>query len=241
MKLKVMVRATGLLLCAVLAWSEPARAEEDISSFIDRIVAAHGGAQALPQGTIVRQTGRTVSKMRGGAAGAFVRVFQGANKLRVDITFPGAEPETRVLDGRHGWRQGVESPAPMRAAMQLQAARLALPLLLLEKKDQVMDRGTATGHNGERLRALELPLSPHLVLFVWADQDSGRILASRGIIDLGGAKTMEFATIYGDFQTWEGRLFAGREEQFAMGRNIGYTLIETVEFLDTVAPGTFRP
>lgn len=232
---------TVLFFCAALAWSGSVMAAEDVSAFVDRIVTAYGGAASLSQGGVVRQSGHTVSMMRGGATGDLVRLFQPPDKLRVEIVYPDEEPEVRVLDGERGWNKGVEVTAPMHGAMRLQAARMALPLILLDEKAKVMDKGMAKGPNDEDLRVLELPLGRHLVLFVGADPASGRILVSRGQLYLGDGTAMEFATTYSRFETRNGRLFAAKEEQFAMGVYTGFNLIENVEFVDVVGPETFQP
>lgn len=236
-----MPRSAFLVICWIAAWSPAASAAEDLGSFLDRVVTAYGGEAALTKPGVVRQTGHTVSEMRGGASGKLVRMFQSPNKLRVEISYPGEDPEVRLLDGSHGWNKGEEATAPMRGAMQLQAARLALPLVLLEKKATVMDQGASTGPDGQSLRILELPLGPHSVLFVAVDVASGRILASRGILNFGGGASMEFATRYREYRHWQGRLYAGKEEQYAMGRYTGYTVIDDMEILDSVGPGAFRP
>jgi hypothetical protein len=220
----------------------PARAGEAVPAFVDRIVEAYGGAAALSDPAAVRQSGHTVSTMRGGETGALMRVFQGSDKLRVEIGYPGEAPEVRVLDGRKGWTKGAEATGPMTGAMQLQAARMALPQILLEHKARVMDQGMTKGPDGTDVRVLELPLSPHAVLFVGADEASGLIHFSSGVIKFGGGQDMEFATVYSsDFKEWNGRLFAGREEQYAMGQHTGYNVIEAVELLESVGAETFRP
>ncbi|MDH3476567.1 MAG: hypothetical protein OEM59_23045, partial [Rhodospirillales bacterium] len=166
---------------------------------------------------------------------------QGSDKLRVEIGYPGEAPEVRVLDGRRGWTKGVEATGPMTGAMQLQAARMALPRILLEHKARVMDQGMTKGPDGADIRVLELPLSPHTVLFVGADKATGLIHFSSGVMKFGGGQGMEFATIYSDFKDWNGRLFAGREEQYAMGQHTGYNVIDKVELLESVGAETFRP
>jgi hypothetical protein len=236
-----MSRKLLTLLVPLILLAPPARAGEALSVFVDRIIEAYGGVTVLSDPAAVRQSGHTVSARRGGATGALMRVFQGAAKLRVEIGYPGEAPEIRVLDGRRGWTKGAEASVPMTAAMQLQAARMALPQILLEHKPRVMDQGMTKGPDGAPIRVLELPLSPHTVLFVGADETTGLIHFSSGMMKFGGGKGMEFATVYSDFKEWNGRLFAGREEQYAMGQHTGYNVIEKVELLDSAGAETFQP
>lgn len=55
----------------------------------------------------------------------------------------------------------------------------------------------------------------------------------------GGGQGIEFARVYSDFKEWNGRLFAGREEQYARGCHTGYSVNDKVEFLDPAGPETF--
>jgi hypothetical protein len=236
-----MFRGLSTVLLLLLLPALPTQAGEAVPAFVDRIVEAYGGAAALSDPSAVRQRGHTVSNMRGGETGALMRVFQGSDKLRVEIGYPGEAPEVRVLDGRQGWTKGAEATGPMTGAMQLQAARMALPQILLEHKARVMDQGMTKGPDGTDVRVLELPLGPHRVLFVGADEATGLIHFSSGLMKFGGGQSMEFATVYSDFKDWNGRLFAGREEQYAMGRHTGYNVIEAVELLESVGAETFRP
>jgi hypothetical protein len=216
-------------------------AAESVEDFVDRVVAAYGGEAVLSRAGTVRQTGWTVSLKRGGATAAVTRLFQRPDKLRVEIAFPGERVEVRILDGPRGWRRGAKISGPMHGAMLLQAARIALPLLLLEERAKLEDLGTESGPGGAVLRILRLPLQADLALIVAIEVETGHIVHSRGIISAGDRPVMEFATTYADFRSWNGILVAGREEQYAMGRHVGHTLIEKVEILDSVNPEEFRP
>ena len=235
-----MTRTLAAALAVLLLLPIPAGAGEAVPAFVDRIVEAYGGAAAISDPAALRQSGQAVSTSRHGKPGAFIRVLQGSDKLRVEIAYPGEATEVRVLDGKKGWTKGTEATGPMAAAMRLQAARVALPGILLENKAQVMDQGMTKGPDGTDVRVLELPLGPHSVLFVGVDEATGLIHFSSGVMVFGGQR-MDFATVYSDFKEWNGRLFAAREEQYAMGQHTGYNLIDKVELLDSVGPETFKP
>jgi hypothetical protein len=224
------------LVCLPTAGS----AAESVEVFVDRIVAAYGGEAVLSRAGAVRQTGWTVSLKRGATA-ATTRVFQRPDKLRITIAFPGERVEVRILNGPRAWRRNAEVSGPLHGAMLLQAARLALPLILLEERAKLKDLGAEIGPDGGQFRVLELRLRTDLTLFVVVDVETGRIRHSRGVISAGDRPVMKFATTYADFRSWNGILVAGREEQYAMGRHVGHTLIEKVEILDSVNPEDFRP
>jgi hypothetical protein len=52
---------------------------------------------------------------------------------------------------------------------------------------------------------------------------------------------MEFGTVYADFRTQDGRLYAAEEHHYAAGQSTGYTNIERIEFLDTLPESLYVP
>ena len=214
--------------------------EEPVPILIDRVATAYGGHAALERSRRLRQTGRTISAAAGAGDGRMRRVFEYPDRLAVEIAGPGEVIERRVLNGALGWRNGVETAGPLRDAMALQAARLALPLLLIDRAAEVVDLGTAYDVDPAGIRTLGLALGDGLALFVEIDRDSARINHTRGLLRRGGM-AMEFSTDYGDFRVRDGLLVAGREELRAMGQPAGVTLIDEVDLLDSVASDAFRP
>lgn len=229
-----------MLVCLIVV-PVSGSAAENLEVFVDRVIAVYGGKEALSRARTVRQTGQTVSLTRGGVTATLTRVFQRPDKLRVEIAFPGEQVEVRILNGTRGWRRNSEISGPMYNAMLLQAARIALPLLLVEKMANLKDLGTEAGPGGALFRVLQLPLRSDLALFVLIDVETGRIRHSRGSLYADERPIMEFATTYADFRSWNGILVAGREEQYAMGRHVGHTLIEKVEILASMTPEYFHP
>ncbi len=237
-----MVNASRLLL-AVLILASPGfaqAAEDEVAELVDHVIDAYGGEAALDAAQSFRQSGETVSFLRGGAKGRIVRTFQAPDRLRVEIVYPGEAPEMRVLDGDRGWQQGQEAPPALVDAMRLQAARLALPLLLRDAGRQVKDLGTTSAQDGRSVRSLGLALAGGLALFVDIEVPGYRILSSRGLMRRAGT-AMEFGAVYHDFRRLSGVLVPGREEQHAMGQHIGYTVIEKNEILHDLDPASFRP
>jgi len=182
------------------------------NDLVDKIVNTYGGAAAWEKVESFHQTGSVVSKMRPDK-GDLDRVWRGADKLRVRIAYP-SHTEVRDVDGDHGTSNGEAAKGMMLDAMRLQAARLALPLLLVQKRSalKVVD----ANH-------IEVPLDGGMTLNVEADS-TGRILKT-----VGKATGIEFSTTYSDFRTVDGRLFAFREENTAQGMPTGVNEIDKVE------------
>lgn len=224
-----------------LAYAIPAAvASDDTDRLVARTVKAYGGESALRNAPAVRQTGQVTSMMRGGAAGTIIREFERPNRLRVVIRY-GSETEDRVYDGKTGWRQGKVVTGPPLDAMVLQAARMDLPLILLDRKRDLIDRGPTT-FEGMEVRTLELPLGSGLSLSVDIDPASGRIVRSAGRGgSQGGGVPLEFVTRYSDYRMAGGLLHSFREGNFANGFVTGETTLATVELLETFPKETFRP
>ena len=231
--------ATGLFcLCAVL--SAVARGGGDLDELIATTVKAYGGAERLRNASAVRETGKVAARMRGGMEGELVREFERPDRLRVVIRY-GTGTEVRVYDGKTGWREGRVVTGPPLDAMVLQAARLALPLILLDRKAEIVDRGSRNV-DGMELRTLDLPLGNGLNLTVGIDPGSGRIVLSSGTGGPGAdGRPLEFVTRYGDFRIVDNVLHAFREENYAGGFPTGETTLHRVEHLESFPGGTFRP
>ena len=232
---------TVLFLSIVLAalLPRPASAEDSLDAVIARTIHVYGGEAALRQVVALRQTGQITSRMRGGV-GDTVREFERPDKLRV-VTRYGTDTESRIVDGKSGWRQGQFVAGAPLDAMVLQAARFNLPLWLLDRKAQLVDNGTKT-IEGHPVRALELPVAPGLMLTIDIDVASGMIVRTSG---RGGqmpnGAPMEFITRYTDFRVVGGILFPFHEWSYANGFVTGDSILMKIEVLKALPPATFRP
>jgi hypothetical protein len=215
-------------------WAQPAPAPRTLplEALLARCLDAYGGPPAL-RIQAVRQRGRTTSALRG--HGTVERSFVVPDRLRVETSFLGGAGEVRVLAGDRGWRNGEPVAGPGYQAMVLQAARLALPRLLIEGRGQLVDRGVV--ERGESsLRLLELPLKEGMTLAVEIDEESGRILGSRGSV---GA--LVFETRYSDFRRVGDVWFPFREETSVMGHPGARTELDEITLHDTLPPELFVP
>ncbi|MDD5761517.1 MAG: hypothetical protein PHP88_03295 [bacterium] len=236
---KRIVPFIGFLFFLSCAFST-AVASDDIDHLVAQTVKAYGGEKALRNASAVRHTGQVTAPMRGGGSGEIVREFERPDKLRVVIRY-ASDIEVRIYDGKTGWRQGGVVTGPPRDAMVLQAARMALPLILLDRKGDLVDRGR-TVYEGKEVRTLELPLGSGLALTVDIDPALGRILRSTGRGgDRGSGVPLEFVTSYMDYRIVDGLLHSFREGNFANGFVTGETTLSRVEVLKSLPPETFRP
>jgi hypothetical protein len=216
------------LLALALLVASPAG---DLPALVGRIVKAYGGEKALKRVRTVRQSG-TLETMRGMAR--TVRVFVPPDRLRVEIEYPEGGGEVRVLDGARAWRNAEAVSGMPHDAMVLQAARLALPGILLRKK--LIDLG-AVERDGKKLRGIGVPLDGGLSLAIAVDPKSALILRSEGQLP-GGVR---FATVYSEFREVNGVIFAFREANYASGQHTGETRLEQVRILDAAPEGSFHP
>lgn len=220
-------------LCALMLAGSAACAEETLDQVLGRVASAYG-AQAP---TAIREKGTTVSFRQGN--GTLSRIFKSPDRFRIEIRY-AARGESRAMVGEEAWAQGEPANPVLRGAIALQAARIALPWNMLAKRGVATDLGTVTGEEGRTLRAVEFAPAQQLKMIVEIDPKTGYIVRSRGIQSMGG-NAMEFATVYSDFRKRDGRVYAAREEHFAMGQHTGYSLIDTVDYPADLPDSAFRP
>ena len=211
----------------------------EIEALVRRCVEAYGGNGAIARASVRREEGRVTSLLHPGDVGHIVRSYQRPGKLRVEISFPGVDPEIRVVDGERGWREGTAVRGPRLEAMVLQATRLDLPALLSIPGVNIEDRGKGVV-DGTAVRVLAIEPAPGLTVEAHLDVASGRILKSRG--STGGPLTpIAFETTYGDYRKVDGVFVAFHEWNWANGKTTGETVIDKIEFLRELPAGTFAP
>jgi len=214
---------------------------QDVRELVERVLDAYGGRAALDRVKAYRAEGRVVAVMQG-REGPTTRLFQRPNRLRIELRY-AVEPELRIVAGARGWRgseDGVEpASGPMLDAMILQAARAAVPWILMEHAAEAR-RIEPREHRGRQLVGLEIPLGGGMTLRLWIDPSTRRVEVSQGTLAHHGMGTA-FETAYGDFRMVDGVLFAFREENYASGAHTGYTAIERVVLNPKPRPGDFAP
>jgi len=208
------MRKLTILGALLIAASAHAQSLDDV---IANVMKEYGGTPAWQKVTTLRETGTVVPMMRKGD-GKVIRFWQKPDKLRFDVTYP-TDHEVRVVDGDKGTRNDKEVTGTSLDAMKLQAARLALPLLLVEKRSTLKDLGTKDG-----VRTIEIPLAGALTLTVTIDQKTWHILRSSG-----KAGELEFVVDYSDFRRVGGLLFPFAEAGMAQGTPTANTKLDTIE------------
>jgi len=183
------------------------------AGIVDDVIAAYGGADAWKKVKSFRQVGTVASPMRP-APGDVTRLWTRPDKLTIEIVYPTSK-ETRIVDGDHGTQNGKEASGMGLAAMRLQAARLALPALLIDRKADVKVREG---------NVLEVAIAPAMTVTMEIDPKTNRVLRS-----VSKAEGIEFATTYGDFKSVDGLLFPFSEENFANGTKTATTTLAKVE------------
>lgn len=218
---------------ALLLVAGAAGAAEPPQQLFDKVAAAYGALAP----TAIRATGSTTSPQRG--SGALVRLFKAPNLFRSEISYASGM-EVRTLRGPLAWHQNTPANPMQRGAIVLQAARVALPWNLLSARASAIDLGAALTSQGQSVRVIELALEPQLKLVVEIEPETGHMLRSRSIQSIGTG-AMEFTTDYSDFRSENGRVHAGREEQFVMGQHIATSVIDKVEYPATIPDSAFMP
>jgi hypothetical protein len=197
----------------MIAFLLVAALNNNLDNLIARVMTTYGGAAAWSKVTGLHETGTVIPAMRPGE-GKLTRDWQRPDKLRVEIVYP-TSTEVRVVDGDHGTQNGKDATGMGLDAMRLQAARLSLPELLIEKRETLRQMGD---------RVIEIPLAPSMTLTVEVDPETGHIIKSTG-----KASGIEFSTSYTDFRNVDGLLFAFREENSAAGMKTGTNQLAKIE------------
>lgn len=216
----------------------PTRAD-DTQPLIDKVIATYGGEQAWRDVKAMAQEGSTYSAQRH-FSGKTRRLYQHPGQMVIDIQYKPGDTELRQLDGNKAWNHGEPAPAALTQAAQLQAWRLVLPKLLIERRGEIKSLGQREDESGQPHEGLVLDLGQGMQIIMDVNIDSGRIMASWGMMEMAGQR-MEFASIYDDFRTVEGRLLSFKETHYAQSEYIGYTLIEKTTFPEAIPAATFRP
>jgi hypothetical protein len=197
----------------MIAFLLVAALNNNLDNLIARVMTTYGGAAAWSKVTGLHETGAVTPAMRPGE-GKLTRDWQRPDKLRVEIVYP-TSTEVRVVDGDHGTQNGKDASGMGLDAMRLQAARLSLPELLIEKRATLRQPGE---------HVIEIPLGPSMTLTVEVDPATGHIIRSTG-----KASGIEFSTSYTDFRNVDGLLFAFREENSAAGMKTGTNQLAKIE------------
>jgi len=190
----------------------PTALAADLDTLVSKVVDAYGGSAAWAKVKRIEARGRVVPAMRKGD-GAMTRTWSSNGNLRVEIVYPD-KTEVRALEDGKGTNNGRPSNPMELDGMRLQAARLALPRLLADKKTSL--RLTAPNTIEASFEGLTITAE--------VDPATGHIVRSTG-----RSGEMAFVTAYSDFRTVNGLLIPFHEENSAMGMKTADIFLESVE------------
>jgi len=228
----------ALALLFLLA-AAPASASE-ATDLAGVVIAAYGGDEAIERAGSIRQSG-TLDSYRHGKTGTVERSFTRPDRLRIEIRIPGEKPESRILDGERGWRDGRPVPPMMAKAMVLQAARLDLPWLIMKAGPDLRVLGPVKYGDGRDLKGLEIPMADGLRLIAVVDPETGHIVRSHGWVETAPGVGVEFGTAYEGHGDLNGIILAVQETHFARGQPTGKTVLEKSEVVPRFPDNVFRP
>lgn len=230
-----------IFLLITISHASPSPASP-MDSLVDRVLSAYGG-KMLEAVDAYRMEGVVTARMRK-TEGEMIRLFARPDRLFVDLAYP-ENPERRYLDGENGWRTdpggaGVRKvEGHLLKAMVLQAARAEIPWILSRHREDVTQIPPLKV--GQQMTVgMQIILGPGLVLRLYADPQTARVIYSQAILNAEKIKT-HFETAYSDFREVDGVLFAHHEENWASGFHTGSTVIEKVEINPEIDDSTFRP
>ncbi|UCF89223.1 MAG: hypothetical protein JSV70_02985, partial [bacterium] len=87
---------------------------------------------------------------------------------------------------------------------------------------------------------MQIILGPGLVLRLYADPQTARVIYSQAILNAEKINT-HFETAYSDFREVDGVLFAHHEENWASGFHTGTTQIQKIILNPPLKENSFRP
>ncbi len=228
------MKPTLAAMLAILVVPLPGNAlgAESLQRVLEKVAAAYG-----PPPAAVRETGSTRSFLQG--EGTLVRLYKFPDRFHIEIKYPNSE-EDRTMIGDRVWNRHTPANPMSRGAIILQAARIALPWTVLSRRSTAVDLGTKIDEDGRSVQVIEFPLGEQRTIVAEIDPARGYILRSSGS-EMANGTVLEFATRYSDFRVIDGRVHAAHEEQTAKGIKTGYSVIEKIEYLDSLPDSDFAP
>lgn len=219
------------MLAVMLALAADPAPPPDVAAVVGAVVAAAGGEKAWRAAPCRIERGRLTT---GKAAGELYRAVAWPGRLHLELSYQRGLRERRVLNGGLAWVDGKPVQGAQLAALTLQSLRAGLPLILLDRQDELVDRGVVQ-RAGLSLRRLELPVGQDLSLEVEIDARLNRVVTATGRV---GRLTVGAA--YGDWRKVGALLLPFKEELFAAGAPTGVITLDSVELPASLPSELFR-
>jgi outer membrane lipoprotein-sorting protein len=215
-----------------------ARTRAEIHDMVQEILDAYGGAAVLGKVRAYRAEGiLTATQHREQAE--IVRWFERPDRLRIELRYPD-RAEVRVTRGDEGWGgadDGQMQPVTgvFLESLQLQTARLDLPLRLAEMESSLV----RLDPDEKGRTVLRLPLGDGMLLDYHVNPKDHRI--ERASMRLSGPVPMELAADLSEFRWVHGVLFPFREDTYAGGVKTAIVRFRSVKTNPEIAPEFLSP
>lgn len=219
------------MLAVMLALGADPKPPPDVASVVGAVVAAAGGEKAWRAAPCRTERGQVTAAKN---QGTLLRAVAWPSRLRVQVNYASGPSELRVLNGGLAWHDGKPVQGAQLAALTLQSLRAGLPLVLLDRRDELVDQGLVE-RAGLTLRRLELPAGQDLSLEVEIDTRTHRILTATGRIG-----RVVLGVSYGDWRRVGALTLPFREETFTGAGPTGVIALDSVELSASLPTELFR-
>jgi hypothetical protein len=199
------------------------RAGEEPKEVIGRAIKAHGGVDALVRAARLSRSGKGQLLVPARTEFTSDEILDLPSRLR-SVTEVGRNRLVRVLDGEHGWQQGIgpptEMPAQRAAELQTEAYVLWVATLAPLLKDGFTFTALPESKvNGRPALGVRVAARGKPDLSLLFDKDSALLveIACKGM-DAGVAVSKEY--LYAGFRDIDGARLPGRETLFLDGTKV---------------------
>lgn len=225
-----------------MAGPEAAAAENGAQALVEKLVQAHGGAEAIERAPAVQAEGEIDAYLRGGK-GTYRRWLERPRRLRVETVY-AQDSETRILDGTQVWRgSGGQPPKAVSGqghlAVVYQYKQLDLPYGLLKGDYRVRHAGREA-LEGRDTEVLELTDAEGPPMRVNVDAQTHLIVRVAGTFTHGGM-SIALGIDFADYRPVDGVPLPHRMRNYAGGRAVSETVITRYQLNPPADPTRFRP
>lgn len=242
----------AFVLCAWVALSSPAGAQEEAASILQKAIQAHGGADKLAKQNAARARSRGTVEVEGMyvpfTAESAVQLPD-QHKTRLQLNLQGLSLDLlQVLNGNQAWAgtpgQVKEIRGPLLEEMResLYATRVQTLVPLLQDKAFTLAPVKPVTLAGRPAVGVKVVSPGHKDVTLYFDKENGLLLKSeRRAFDGHGVEVFK-ETLYGDYKDVDGVKAATKVTTLHDGRKFMEGEVLELKFLDKIAPSEFsRP
>ncbi len=209
-----------------------------VHALVEQVLTAYGGRENLGKIHAWRAEGPLTAVQRE-QQGETVRWFERPDRLRIEIRYPD-RGEVRIVRGDRGWAGSDDRHLePVEGAflqsMELQTARLDLPLRLAEHESSLV----VVKPDEDGRTVVRLAMDGGLALDYHIDPGSHRI--ERMVMSMPGPPPMSFEADLSEFRFVDGVLFPYREDTRAGDTKTAVTRYKKLELNPDIPEVLFAP